>query len=95
MFLEKLMNYGLNAKAVKWTENFLNDWAQSVLIRGMKSSWTPVASSVPQKSILGPHLQKRLECRVHPQFADGTKLGEVADMTEDLAAIQRVLEEMI
>lgn len=56
------------------------------MIRDIKSSWKPVASSVPQKSILSPHHQKGLERRVHPQFAHGTKLTEVA---EDLAAIQR------
>lgn len=47
------MNYGLNEKAVQWVENYLNDWAQSVVIRDIRSSWRPVASSVPQESVLG------------------------------------------
>lgn len=68
---------------------------QRVVISDTESSWRPVASSVPLGCILGlvlliiliSDLDDGIECSVS-QFADNTKLGEVADMPEGHSAIQ-------
>lgn len=43
----QMMNYGLNENA-----NWLDFWAQRVMISATKSNWRPIMSNVPQESIL-------------------------------------------
>ncbi|KAK4806997.1 hypothetical protein QYF61_000326 [Mycteria americana] len=79
ILIEKLMKYGLDEQTVGWVENWLNSWAQRVVIGGMKPSWRPVTSGT--------------DCTLS-EFADDTKLGGVADTPEGCAAIQRDLDRL-
>lgn len=52
---QKLMNYGLDKGTASWMENWLNGWAQRVVISGTNSSKRPVISGVTQGLYWGPN----------------------------------------
>jgi len=45
--LEKLAAHGLDGCTLRWIKNWLNAWAQTVVVNGVKSSWQLVTRDVP------------------------------------------------
>ena len=97
-FLLKLESYGIAGTLLEWIKSFLVGRTQRVSVNGVLSDERPVASGVPQGSVLGPLLfllyindiADNLETSLL-FFADDSKLSKHISTQDDIDALQRDL----
>ena len=99
--LQKLHKYGIRNNLHQWISSFLLGRQQTVLVEGKSSNSAPVASGVPQGTVLGPllfliyindidaNLSKNTKLRL---FADDSFLYRTIKSPSDSIQLQKDLE---
>ena len=96
--LLKVEALGITGNTARWIASWLHDRKQRVLVNGASSPWLPVASGVPQGSVLGPVLFiiyiNDIDVGLNnfiSKFADDTKIGNTIITDEDRIKLQQDL----
>ena len=100
--LAKLDHYGINSQVRKWTQSFLGNRKQQVIIEGHSSTSSYVLSGVPQGSVLGPILfliyindiAANINSTIH-MFADDCLVYRTITNTEDHLSLQQDLNTLV
>ena len=87
--------YDINGRLLRFLTNYLKDRGQCVVIDGHKSDMKPVASGVPQGSILGPLLFVLFINDIVEDINDGTNIALYADDTKIWRTIHSWVDHMI
>ena len=100
--LAKLDHYGINSQVRKWTQSFLGNRKQQVIIEGHSSTSSDVLSGVPQGSVLGPILfliyindiAANINSTIR-MFADDCLVYRTITNTEDHLSLQQDLNTLV
>ncbi len=99
--LEKCKALGIDGLVLQWLKAFLEDRKQRVLVNGSPSTWSDVASGVPQGSVIGPILfvifVNDMPAKLNnfiSLFADDAKLFGKSTNQEDHSSIQEDLSKL-
>ena len=100
--LAKVMAHGIQGSAARWIRNWLARRRQRVCINQTFSSWTPVKSGVPQRSVLGPllfliyinDLDNGIVSKIS-KFPDDTKLCHSSRNPEEVLQLQEDLNKLV
>lgn len=53
VLLENLGARGLDGRSLQWIKDWLDVWAERVVVNGAKPCWSPVTSGVPRDQLWG------------------------------------------
>ena len=82
ILLAKLKAYGVSGPLFAWFTDYLTGRAQRVVVGGAASKWAPVASGVPQGSLLGPLLFTIFINDLPEEVVGGVRVALYADDTK-------------